>query len=167
MPLRTTFPRGRLHCVRTFSSRPIRRWPCLIRRSRAVEAGVVAAAAGVRAEAAQEAAVKAAPGEAEEQEAPGAVAEEVALAAEGPMLALTTTTPPTVSRGQSCRRFRLRLRPTSRSWLRWRKEQAVSRFSIPTTCWVDSNASGESKANFTSWGTCRRIRRKAVATLSR
>src|ERR1700687_1227695 len=53
MPFQTTFPHERLHHVRVFSSRPIRRRPCLIRRRRAeaaVLAGavVVAAAAGGR-----------------------------------------------------------------------------------------------------------------------
>src|ERR1700682_4980936 len=62
MPFQTTFPHERLHHVRVFSSRPIRRWPCLIRRSRAeaaVLAGavVVAAAAVVRVEAGPEAGV--------------------------------------------------------------------------------------------------------------
>src|SRR5437879_1076134 len=47
-PFRTTFPHERFHHVHTFSSRPIQRWPCLIRSGRAVapvaeEAGVVAA----------------------------------------------------------------------------------------------------------------------------
>src|ERR1700731_3187560 len=85
-PFRTTFPHERLYHVHTFSSRPIQRWPCLIRSGRAVaaaeepvaeEAGVVGAAvagvvqvgveqaevavaAVVRAEAAQEVVVKAA-----------------------------------------------------------------------------------------------------------
>src|SRR5260370_30260969 len=53
-PFRTTFPHERLHHVHTFSSQPIRRWPCLIRSGRAVaavapvaeEAGVVAAGGG-------------------------------------------------------------------------------------------------------------------------
>src|SRR5882762_1101851 len=44
IPFQTTFPHGRLHHVYTFSSRPIRRWPCLILSGRAV---VVAAAPGV------------------------------------------------------------------------------------------------------------------------
>src|SRR6266581_3667576 len=42
MPLRTTFPRGRLRSVHTFSSRPTRRWPCLIRSGRAAEGAVPA-----------------------------------------------------------------------------------------------------------------------------
>src|SRR6266851_3783049 len=81
MLFQTTFPRGRLRRVRTSYSRPIRRWPCLIRSGRgAVEAaapaagveGVVVAGAEVRAEAAREAVVKAAPVEAvaEEKVAP-------------------------------------------------------------------------------------------------
>src|SRR6266550_682849 len=71
MPFQTTFPHRRLHHVYTFSSRPIRRWPCPILSGRAV---VVAAEAAVpvvvaevvavaRAEAAQGAVVKAAPAE--------------------------------------------------------------------------------------------------------
>src|ERR1700674_5410501 len=47
MPFRTTFPHERLHHVHTFSSRPIRRWPCLILSARAVEAVVGAAEAAV------------------------------------------------------------------------------------------------------------------------
>src|SRR5260370_23233014 len=47
IPLQATFPRGRLLLVHTLSSRPIRRWPCLIRRSRAAEPEAVAAAAAV------------------------------------------------------------------------------------------------------------------------
>src|SRR5216684_4115022 len=65
IPLQATFPRGRLLLVHTLSSRPIRRWPCLIRRSRAAaEPEAVAAAEAVaaravvvRAEAAARAAV--------------------------------------------------------------------------------------------------------------
>src|SRR5712664_1418437 len=34
MPFQTTFPRRKLHRVHTFSSRPIRQWPCLIRSGR-------------------------------------------------------------------------------------------------------------------------------------
>src|SRR6266851_8058265 len=71
IPLQATFPRGRLLLVHTLSSRPMRRWPCLIRSGpaaaepEAVE-GVVAAEAVVevaaravveRAEAAARAAV--------------------------------------------------------------------------------------------------------------
>jgi len=50
MPFQTMFPRERLHHVRVSFSQPIRRWPCLIRRSRA-EAAVLAAALVVAAEA--------------------------------------------------------------------------------------------------------------------
>src|SRR5712692_6078559 len=83
MLFQTTFPRGRLRRVRTSYSRPIRRWPCLIRSGRG---GVEAAGAEVRAEAGREAVVKAAPVEAvaEEKVAPVEAlveAEEVALAA--------------------------------------------------------------------------------------
>src|SRR5260370_786222 len=50
VPLQSTFPCGRVHRVRTFCSRPIPRWPCLIRSGRAVAAAVdpvaVVAAAG-------------------------------------------------------------------------------------------------------------------------
>src|SRR5258707_12986904 len=55
IPLQATFPRGRLLLVHTLSSRPIRRWPCLIRRSRAAaEPEAVAAAEAVVEEAARE-----------------------------------------------------------------------------------------------------------------
>src|SRR6267378_1248367 len=61
MPFQTTFPHGRLHYVYTFSSRPIRRWPCLIRSGRAVEVAaaveVAEVAAVVQVEAAQAAVV--------------------------------------------------------------------------------------------------------------
>src|SRR6266850_2558943 len=43
MPFQTTFPHERLHRVRTSSSRPIRRWPCLIRSGRVVVVVVVVA----------------------------------------------------------------------------------------------------------------------------
>src|SRR6267143_4527254 len=46
MPFQTTFLHERLHRVHTSSSRPIRRWPCLIRSGRA-EAGVAEAVAEV------------------------------------------------------------------------------------------------------------------------
>src|SRR6267143_335363 len=86
MPFQTTFPHERLHHVRASSSQPIRRWPCLIRRSRAeaaVLAGavVVAAAAVVRLEAAREAVVVA------------VAAREAALAA-ATILSLTITIRP-------------------------------------------------------------------------
>jgi hypothetical protein len=163
MPFRTTFPHGRLRHVHTFSSRPIRRWPCLIRSGRAVVAvlevvaavpEVVAAVEGVvrveaaqaealvavaavvraavvRAEVAQEVVVKAAPAEAlaaEEKAAPEAVAREAGPAvAAGTILApITLTIRLTTSRGQLCRHSHLRLRPTSRSWLRSRTGQAAS-----------------------------------------
>src|SRR6266478_6034103 len=194
-PFRTTFPHERLHHVHTFSSQPIRRWPCLIRSGRAVaavapaaeEAGVVAAVgevvqgeaeraavargAVVRAEAAPEVAVKAALAEVVVPEvvvkaAPEAVAREAGHAvAAGTILApIILATRPTTSRGLSCRHSHLRLRPTSRSLRRWRKERADSRFSIPTTCWVDSTALDESNTSSTSWGTCPATRRKEAAT---
>src|SRR6266481_4871027 len=181
-PFRTTFPHERLHHVHTFSSQPIRRWPCLIRSGRAVaavaevvqveaEQAAVAVGAVVRAEAAPEVAVKAALAEVVVPEvvvkaAPEAVAREAGHAvAAGTILApIILATRPTTSRGLSCRHSHLRLRPTSRSLRRWRKERADSRFSIPTTCWVDSNALDESKTSSTSWGTCPATRRKEAAT---
>src|SRR5260370_35950308 len=46
MLLQATLPRGRLRRVHTFSSRPTRRWPCLIRSGRVgVEVAPVAGAA--------------------------------------------------------------------------------------------------------------------------
>src|SRR5216684_3964115 len=146
IPLQATFPRGRLLLVHTLSSRPIRRWPCLIRRSRAAVAEpeavaevVVKAEAAARAVVAARAAVAvraeavaraAAPG-AEERAAPEAVAPVVAVIILSPII---LTIRPTTSRGRLFRHFHLRLRPTSRFWLRWRRERAASRFSIPTTC---------------------------------
>src|SRR6266851_5042010 len=47
IPLQATFPRGRLLLVHTLSSRPIRRWPCLIRSGPAAELVAVAAAEAV------------------------------------------------------------------------------------------------------------------------
>src|SRR6266851_2050935 len=82
MLFHTTSPRGRLHRVRTFCSRPIRRWPCLIRSGRAVAAAeepveeVVVAA--VRVEEARAAAVGVAP---VEGVVPEAVAREAAVKA--------------------------------------------------------------------------------------
>src|SRR5216683_1660090 len=138
IPLQATFPRGRLLLVHTLSSRPIRRWPCLIRRSRAAVAepeAVAAAEAAVAARAAvavraEVVARAAAPG-AEERAAPEAVAPVVAVIILSPII---LTIRPTTSRGRLFRHFHLRLRPTSRFWLRWRRERAASRFSIPTTC---------------------------------
>src|SRR6266851_8807545 len=153
IPLQATFARGRLLLVHTLSSRPMRRWPCLIRSDPAAEpvavAEVVAAEAvveeearavvAVRAEEAARAAVAvraeavaraAAPG-AEERAAPEAVAPVVAVIILSPII---LTIRPTTSRGRLFRHFHLRLRPTSRFWLRWRRERAASRFSIPTTC---------------------------------
>src|SRR5882762_1781691 len=205
MPFQTMFPRERLHHVRVFSSQPIQRWPCLIRRSRAAaevlaEALVVAAEAEVLVEAPQaagvvavaevgaraaevpeavvrgapvqvvvrEAVVRGAPVQVEVREAAVkaalAAAREAALAAAVPILPLTITIRPTTSRVQLCRHSHLRLRPTNRSWRRWRKERAVSPFSTPTTCWVDSSASVESKTSSTFWGTCLATRRREAAT---
>src|SRR6266478_1639107 len=142
IPLQATFPRGRLLLVHTLSSRPIRRWPCLIRSGPAAaepvavaevvaaEAVVEEAARAVVAVRAEEAARAAAPG-AEERAAPEAVAPVVAVIILSPII---LTIRPTTSRGRLFRHFHLRLRPTSRFWLRWRRERAASRFSIPTTC---------------------------------
>src|SRR6266481_2677375 len=143
IPLQATFPRGRLLLVHTLSSRPIRRWPCLIRSGPAAAEAVVEAAAravvAVRAEEAARAAVAvraeavaraAAPG-AEERAAPEAVAPVVAVIILSPII---LTIRRTTSRGRLFRHFHLRLRPTSRFWLPWRRERAASRFSIPTTC---------------------------------
>src|SRR6266446_6276596 len=135
------------------------------------EQAAVAVGAVVRAEAAPEVALKAALAEVVVPEvvvkaAPEAVAREAGHAvAAGTILApIILATRPTTSRGLSCRHSHLRLRPTSRSLRRWRKERADSRFSIPTTCWVDSNALDESKTSSTSWGTCPATRRKEAAT---
>src|SRR5713226_84284 len=46
IPLQATFPRGRLLLVHTLSSRPIRRWPCLIRSGPAAAEPEAVAAAG-------------------------------------------------------------------------------------------------------------------------
>src|SRR6267154_3081394 len=192
-PLEATSRRGGLRRIYAFCSRPIRRWPCLIRSDQGVAAvepvaavavvepvavaeavvrGAEARAAVVRVVpvevVAQEAAVKAALA-VEERVAPAAAPAVAAAqgAAPGvavPILSLTTTVRPTASHGRSCRHSHLRLRPTSRSWQRWRKERAVSQSSIPTTYWVDSSASGASKTSSTSWGTCPATRRKGAAT---
>src|SRR5713226_1891765 len=134
IPLQATFPRGRLLLVHTLSSRPIRRWPCLISSGPAAEpvavAGRVAAARAAVAVRAAAVARAAAPGE-EERAAPEAVAPVVAVIILSPII---LTIRPTTSRGRLFRHFHLRLRPTSRFWLRWRRERAASRFSIPTTC---------------------------------
>src|SRR6266851_4702214 len=191
-PFQTTFPRGRLHRVHTFSSRPIRQWPCLIRSGRvaaeaegevvgavaavvarveaeAREAGVAVAEAEVLAAVVvREAVARAAPvevvGLAAAVKAAPAVAQAAARAEEDTLPAPIIIIRLSTSRGPSCRHSRLRLRPTNRSWLRWRKARAVSRFSTPMTSWVDSNASGESKTSSTSWGTCPATRRKEAAT---
>src|SRR6266571_1122062 len=75
-----------------------------------------------------------------------------------------TTIRPTASHGRLFRNFRLRLRPTSRSSPLLRKERAASRFSTPTICSPDSNASDVNRMSSISWVTCRRIRRKGLAT---
>src|SRR6266480_3854411 len=158
MPFQTTLPHGGFHHVHAFSLRPIRRWLCLIRSGRAVEVAAVevAAAEVVGPEDVVEAALAAVA-----REAAHAVALAVAETILGPII---LTIRPTISRGQSCRHSHLRLRPTSRSWLRWRKGRADSQFSTLTTCWVDSSASDENKTNSTSWGTCPATPRKEAAT---
>src|SRR5882762_1892195 len=201
MPFQTTFPHERLHRVHTSSSRPIRRWPCLIRSGRVVVVEVAAAEAVVvaevevvvqvgvaqsaavaeavaqaaavaeavaRVEGAREGVVRVAPVQVAGREAAvkaaRAAAREAAPAVAVTIPSLTITIRPSTSRGLSCRHSHLRLRPTSRSWLRWRKERADSQFSTPTTCWVDSNASDESRTSSTSWATCPATRRKEAAT---
>src|SRR5882757_5529989 len=163
MPFQTTFPHGRLHHVYTFSSRPIRRWPCLIRSGRAVEVAAVEVAevAVVQVEAAQAAVVVV---EEAAKAAPAAEAREAAPAVAVTILSLTTATHHTISRGPSCRHSHLRLRPTSRSWLRWRKERADSRFSTPTISSEGSTVSDVNKTSFTSLATCPATPRKGVAT---
>src|SRR6266849_4671152 len=141
IPLQATFPRGRLLLVHTLSSRPIRRWPCLIRSGPAAAepeavAEVVAAEAVVEVAARAvvvraEAVARAAAAGAEERAGPEAVAPVVVVIILSPII---LTIRPTTSRGRLFRHFHLRLRPTSRFWLRWRRERAASRFSIPTTC---------------------------------
>src|SRR5882762_2948349 len=190
-PFRIIFPPGKLQRVHTFSSRRFRRWPCLIRNDREAEAAVEqveeVVAEAVPAEAAREAvervvAVEAVPGapvevraaaekEAREEareEARG-VEEEVGLV-EAPavvpvVLLPITTIRLTTSRGQSCRHFHHRLRPTSKYWQRWRKEPAALRFSTPTICLGDSIASDGSKTSSTFSGTCPLTPRKGAATL--
>src|SRR6266480_2534844 len=174
MPFQTTFPHRRLHHVYTFSSRPIRRWPCPILSGQAVVVAAVPvvvaeAAAVVQAEAAQGVVVKAAPAEVVVPEeavkaAPPAVAREAAPVVAVTILSLTTATHHTISRGPSCRHSHLRLRPTSRSWLRWRKEREDSRFSTPTISSEGSTASDVNKTSFTSLATCPATPRKGVAT---
>src|SRR5882762_8281366 len=134
----------------------------------------VAPAAVVRAVAVLEAvvlgeAVRAAPvePEAREEAQVAALAEARAAAlvvAVTILLLIISTTRPTTSRGQSSRHSRLRLRPISKFWLRWPRERAASRFSTPTTCWVDSSASGGNRTSSTFWGMCRATRRREAAT---
>src|SRR5882762_3686669 len=190
VPLQAAFLRGRIQRVHTFSSRPFQRWPCLIRSGRAAavepaavavaeeaepaEAVEVAPAAVVRAVAVLEAvvlgeAVRAAPvePEAREEAQVAALAEARAAAlvvAVTILLLIISTTRPTTSHGQSSRHSRLRLRPISKFWLRWPRERAASRFSTPTTCWVDSSASGGNRTSSTFWGMCRATRRREAAT---
>src|SRR5260221_166036 len=153
-PFRIIFPPGKLQRVHTFSSRRFRRWPCLIRNDREAEAAVEqveeVVAEAVPAEAAREAvervvgveAVQGAPvevraaAEKEAREEAREVEEEVGLV-EAPavvpvVLRPITTIRLTTSRGQSCRHFHHRLRPTSKYWQRWRKEPAALRISKPT-----------------------------------
>src|SRR5713226_5034159 len=105
VPLQTTFPGGRVHRVRTFCSRPIPRWPCLIRSGRAEAAvvepvGVVAAAgAEVRAEALEGAAKVApvVPAEGPEQAVKAAPAAALAVVA-APAVPFTIPIPTTTTR---------------------------------------------------------------------
>src|SRR5260370_5261014 len=112
VPLQSTFPGGRVHRVRTFCSRPIPRWPCLIRSGRAeaavVEPVAVVAAAGAEVRAAAlegagevetvvpaagpEQAVKAAPAEAQ------GVEERVAPVVAAPAVPFTIPIPTTTTR---------------------------------------------------------------------
>src|SRR5260370_27842027 len=183
--LRIIFPQGKLQRVHIFSSRRFRRWPCLTRNDREAEAAadrvevVAAAVAVVAAEEAVEqvVAVEAVPGapvevraaaeKAAREEARGV--EERAVLAVAPaavrvVLRPITTIRLTTSRGQSCRHFHHRLRPTSKYWQRWRKEPVVLRFSTPTICSADSIASDESKTNSTFSGMCPPTRRKEAST---
>src|SRR6266699_2953289 len=161
MPLRTTFPRGRLRSVRAFSSRPTRRWPCLIRSARAAEGAVPAAVVEGVAVAGAEALVEEVVPVVEVQEGAARVARAAAVSTQQ-LIILTIHL--IINQGPSCRHFHLRPRPTSKFSLRWQKEQAVSRFSIPTTCWAGSNASGESRTSSTFWGTCPATLLKEAAT---
>src|SRR5260370_39615029 len=132
VPLQTTFPCGGVHRIRTFCSRPIPRWPCLIRSGRAV-AAVAAAGAEVRVAALEgavevdpvvpvegpEQAVKAAPAEAqgvEERVAP-VVAAPAAAGSPNPTNSLF------ISHAQTCPPSPPQLRPTRKNWPRWAKEQ--------------------------------------------
>src|SRR5712692_5419431 len=122
--LQTIFRRGELQDVHIFFSQPIRRWPCLIRNDPAVAAAVepevaVVAPVGVVVPVAVEPAGVAKVGPAAAPVAGEEVAQVEAPVAV-PVVALcpTITIRPITSRGQSCRHSHLRLRPTSRSWLR-------------------------------------------------
>src|SRR5882762_9067556 len=172
-PFRIIFPPGKLQRVHTFSSRRFRRWPCLIRNDREAEAAVEqveeVVAEAVPAEAAREVVAEAVPAEAAREAVERGVEEEVGLV-EAPavvpvVLRPITTIRLTTSRGQSCRHFHHRLRPTSKYWQRWRKEPAALRFSTPTICLGDSIASDGSKTSSTFSGTCPLTPRKGAATL--
>src|SRR5216684_2188131 len=184
--------RGRRLPGPAFCWRHIRRWPCLIRSGPAEAAERAAVAqqaeqaeeAAVAPEVVEPAAVALAEVGAVAQEALaglvaavkaelGALAarveEHAAELAEAPAVEVLipipiTTIRPTASHARLFRNFRLRLRPTSRSSPRLRKERAASRFSTPTICSPDSNASDVNRMSFTSWVTCRRIRPKGLAT---
>src|SRR5260370_32677134 len=137
IPLQATFPRRRLRSVRTFSSRPTQRWPCLIRSGRAAEGAVPAAVEAVVVAGAealveevvpvvevQEGAVRVVPAAegrvvAVVKAAPaGARAEEAApAAAAGTNLGLNSANRPTNSPGPSRRHFHPSPRPTRRIWL--------------------------------------------------
>src|SRR5439155_23425356 len=193
---REGFHRKRFHRAHTRYSRPFLPWPCLIRSGRAVVAPEEVAPEGAeaevavaeRVEAVQEAVVEVVPAvgvvpEAERvapaevrEVARGAERVEVALgavlvgaarAAEVTTRRLITTTRRTISHGPSCRNSHLRLRPISKSWRRWRKERAVSRFSIPMTCSPDLNESGVNRMSFIFWATCPVTLPKEAATPSK
>src|SRR5260370_9535182 len=143
VPLQTTFPCGGVQRIRTFCSRAMPRWRCLVRSGRAV-AAVAAAGAEVRVAALEgavevdpvvpvegpEQAVKAAPAEAQ------GVEERVAPVVAAPAAAgsPTPTIPLSISHAQSCRPSRLQLPPNRRYLPRWRKEQAGFPFFIPNDC---------------------------------
>src|SRR5713226_4405844 len=99
VPLQTTFPGGRVHRVRTFCSRPIPRWPCLIRSGRAEAAVVAAAGAEVRAAAlgVEERAAPVVPAEGPEQAVKAAPAAALAVVA-APAVPFTIPIPTTTTR---------------------------------------------------------------------
>src|SRR5205809_399443 len=115
---------------------------------------------GVQVVAARVARAAARAGEEREVPAARAAARAVEVTTQPPI----TTIRLTISRARSCRNSHLPLRPISRSLLRWRKARVDSLSSIPTTCWADLNASGETRMSFISWVTCPVTVRKEAAT---